>query len=117
MTDWRVVTKKNGTQAKKVDVHVFDDTGDCMLALWECTASSAGYWNPSHTILLITNAEFKFLQRPTLSLNNETHVDVDPAMTDAEWLREYAQRLTKRECVNQTFPEGGKSHWSCWNSL
>ena len=42
-----------------------------------------------------------------LSLTNSTHVDVDPCMIDAYWLRGYAQRLTKREHVNQPFPEGG----------
>ena len=99
---------KRGLQ-DKTDVHVFDDTGDCVFTLWDCRAASAGYWKPSHTILLITNAELKFLQRPTLSLKNETHVHVNPAMTDAEWLRGYAQKLTKRECVNQAFPEGGES--------
>lgn len=36
-----------------------------------------------------------------------THVDVDPCMVDATWLREFAARLTKREHVNPPFPENG----------
>lgn len=46
--------------------------------------------------------------RPTLSLTQGTHVDVDPLMVDAYWLRANAQRLVRREHVNQPFPEGGK---------
>ena len=46
--------------------------------------------------------------RPTLNVDTRTHVDVDPYMTDAFWLRRYAGNLTKREHVNPPFPEGGK---------
>ena len=55
----------------------------------------------------MTHPSFKGDRRPTLSLNQSTHVDVDPCMDDAYWLRGYAQRLTKREHVNEPFPEGG----------
>ena len=38
-------------------------------------------------------------------MNRETYVDVDPLTTDACWLRGHAERLTKREHVNQAFPD------------
>ena len=42
-------------------------------------------------------------------------MDVDPFMIDAYWLRGHAQRLTKREHVNQPFPEGGRCHFRSMN--
>lgn len=102
-----IVTTKKGNQTEKVDVHVFDDTADATLTLWGRTAGSASYWKTSYTILLLSNPGFRGDRRPTLSLNQGTYVDVDPCMDDAYWLRGYAQRLTKREHVNQPFPEGG----------
>ena len=43
-----------------------------------------------------------------MSITSVTHVDVDPRMNDAVWLRKIAQRLTKRECVNPAVEEGGE---------
>lgn len=101
-----VVTKK-GKDAEKVDVNVFDDTADAKFTLWGPLCSSPSNWKTSYTILLITRPGFYGEGRPLLSLTDNTHVDVDPCMTDAYWLRGHAQRLTKREHVNQPFPEGG----------
>ena len=106
LIDFLVVTKK-GKEAEKVDVNVFDDTADAKLTLWGPLCSSPAYWKTSYTILLITRPGLHGDGRPQLSLTNDTHVDVDPCMTDAYWLRGHAQRLTKREHVNQPFPEGG----------
>ncbi len=55
----------------------------------------------------MTNPSFRGDKRPTLSLSQGTHVDVDPCMVDAHWLRGHAQRLMKREHVNEPFPDGG----------
>ena len=101
-----VVTKK-GKEAEKVDINLFDDTADVKLILWGSLCSSTAFWKPSNTILLITRPGLYGEGRPILSLTNDTYVDVDPSMTDATWLRGHAQRLTKREHVNQPFPEGG----------
>ena len=101
-----VVTKK-GKEAERVDVNVFDDTADAKLTLWGPLCSSPAYWKTSYTILLITRPGLYGEGRPLLSLTNNTHVDVDPCMTDAYWLRGHAQRLTRREHVNPPFPEGG----------
>ena len=90
-----------------MDVNIFDGTAEAVLSLWGSTNASACAWTPSYTVLLITNADFRNERRPRVSLKNETFVDVDSMMTDAYWLRGYAQRLTKKECVNQEFPEGG----------
>ena len=55
----------------------------------------------------MTNPSFRGDRRPKLSLNQGTQVDIDPCMDDAYWLREHAQRLTKRDHVNEPFPDGG----------
>ena len=101
-----VVTKK-GKEAEKVDVNVFDDTADVKIILWGSLCFSAAFWKPSNTILLVTRPGLYGEGRPLLLLTNDTCVDVDPCMTDANWLRSHAQRMTKREHVNQPFPAGG----------
>ena len=103
---FQVVTKR-GTEAEKLDVNVFDDTADAKLTLWGPLCSSSAYWKTSYTILLITRPGLNGDGRPILSLTDNTYVDVDPCMIDAYWLRGHAQGLTKREHVNQPFPEGG----------
>ena len=103
-----VVTTRKGSQAEKVDVGVFDDTADATLQLWNCIAVSACAWKASDTILLLSNPGFKGAGRPILTVDTKTHVDIDPYMTDAFWLRRFAENLTKREHVNPPFPEGGK---------
>ena len=108
-----IVTTKKGNPAEKVDVHVFDDTADATLTLWGCVAGSASTWTPSSTVLLLSNPALKEYTRPILSLTAESHVEIDPAIADAEWLRKYAQSLTKREHVNPAFPENCMSGGRC----
>ncbi|KAL8779942.1 MAG: hypothetical protein Q9213_006705 [Squamulea squamosa] len=100
-------TTKKGDVLDVVNVIVFDDTCDVTLALWGRVAKSAAHWKTSYTILLLSNPGFRNDKRPTLSINPNTYVDVDPCMGEAEWLRAFAQRLTTREVVNVPFPEGG----------
>lgn len=109
LTSVSIVTTKKGQPAEKVDVNVFDDTADATLTLWGCVAASASAWEPSSTILLLSNPALKEYTRPILSLTAETYVDVDPAIPDAEWLRKYARNLTKRDHVNPPYPEDGTS--------
>ncbi|KAL8733899.1 MAG: hypothetical protein Q9166_001887 [cf. Caloplaca sp. 2 TL-2023] len=100
-------TTKRGNVLDVVNVIIFDDTYDATLALWGRVAASAAYWKTSRTILLMSNPGFRGDKRPTLSINRNTYVDVDPCMADAEWLKNFAQRLTTREPINVSFPEGG----------
>ncbi|KAL8844949.1 MAG: hypothetical protein Q9205_001352 [Flavoplaca limonia] len=99
-------TTKRGEVVDVVNVMIFDDTRDAILALYGRIAASAAYWKPSHTILLLSNPGFRSDKRPTLTLNSNTYADVDPCMEEADWLRAFAQRLTTREVVNVPFPEG-----------
>ena len=112
-----IVTTKKGNPAEKVDVHVFDDTADATLTLWGCVARSASAWKPSRTVLLLSNPALKEYTRPSLSLTAETLVEIDPAIADAEWLRKYAQNLTKREHVNPPYPENGGLRGHCLCSV
>ena len=100
-----LVTTKKGTETSLISISIFDDTATATLTLWGRTCSSASGWKASETILLLTNPSFKGDRRPTLGLSHNTHVDIDPCIDDAYWLRAYAARLTKRECVNLPFPD------------
>lgn len=106
---WYAVATKKGGQAEKVDVNVFDDTADATLTLWGAMCGSSAAWRPSYTVLLISQPLFRGDWRPNIGLKPGTHVDVDPLINDAIWLRGHAQRLTKREHVNQAFPDGGRA--------
>ena len=88
-------------------MNVFDDTSEATLTLWGSMTTSASFWKASDTVLLLSNPGFKDDRKPTLSIGTETHIDVDPHMSDAVWLRGFAQKMTKREHVNQPFPEDG----------
>ncbi|KAI9752989.1 MAG: hypothetical protein M1835_001055 [Candelina submexicana] len=101
----KYVTKK-GRECELINIGLFDDTAEASLTLWNSTAFSASRWKPSETVLLISSPGWKIDRKAHLSLNGNTHVDVDPCMADADWLRAFAQRLTKREHVNQPFPHG-----------
>ena len=100
------VTTKKGP-AEKLDVNVFDHTAEATLTLWNALTPSTALWKPAQTILLLKSPSFKSERRPILFITGDTHVDVDPNMRDADWLRDYAQKLTKREHVNPEFPENG----------
>ncbi|KAI9715372.1 MAG: hypothetical protein M1812_006017 [Candelaria pacifica] len=97
---------KKGRECGLVNISLFDDTAEASLTLWNTAALSASRWKPSDTVLLISSPGWKVDKNAHLSLNSNTHVDVDPCMADADWLRGFAQRLMKREHVNQPFPEG-----------
>ncbi|KAF1989878.1 hypothetical protein K402DRAFT_370693 [Aulographum hederae CBS 113979] len=99
-------TNKKGLTSELVNVGVFDDTGEATLTLWGATAASASVWQTSNTVLLITNPGWRIERKTTISLTANTFVDVDPDIPDADWLRGFAQRLTRREHVNPPWPEG-----------
>ena len=103
------VTTKKGNQVETVSIGVFDDTSDATLQLWSSAAASASSWKASNTILLLSNPGLKGQGRPTITVEQNTYVDVDPFMADAFWLRSFGQSLTKREHVNPAFPENGKT--------
>ena len=90
-----------------IEMMVMDDTYEMILALWEALAASATTWKPSSTILLLTNPGYRAERNGKLCIHAETLLDVDPTMYDADWLRQHAQKLAKRDHVNPPFPENG----------
>ena len=101
------VTTKKSHSIEKIDVNVFDHTSEATLTLWGCVTPSASVWQASQTVLFLTNAGLRQGRRNTILIEGKTHVDVDPCMADASWLRDYVQRLSKQEHVNLPFPENG----------
>jgi len=90
-----------------VNIGLFDHTTQASLTLWGAALVSVDSWQPSGTVLLLTNAGFSPGHQSSVSLQANTFVDVDPLVDDAVWLRKYAQKLTKRDHVNPEAPEGG----------
>ena len=76
--------------------------------MWNKLAVSSCAWKASETVLLFSNPGLKREKGGTLTIESKTHVDVDPHMVDALWLRKFAQNLTKRQHVNPGFPDGCK---------
>jgi hypothetical protein len=70
-------------------------------------ADSAQSWVAGQTVLLITSPGYKIDRSIWLSSTSNTIFDVDPMISDALWLRGYAQRMTKREHINPPFPTEG----------
>ncbi|KAL9585985.1 MAG: hypothetical protein Q9212_001204 [Teloschistes hypoglaucus] len=100
------VTTKKGIELELLNVIVFDDTQEAMLSLCGGLTASAASWETGHTLLLLSNPDFRIEKRLILCVNFVTQVDVDPNMKDAHWLRAFAQRLTMKEAINIPFPEG-----------
>ncbi|KAF2432419.1 hypothetical protein EJ08DRAFT_131912 [Tothia fuscella] len=98
------ITNKKNVSSELISVNVFDDTSDATLTLWDTAIASATTWKPSHTILLITNPGWRIDKRAYINCTANTLIDVDPTMPDADWLRNFAQRMIRREHVNPPFP-------------
>lgn len=101
------VKNRKGGVSELVNVGVFDNTMQATLTLWGTAVASTNPWQPSVTILLITNAGFSENRQPDVSLLANTFVDVDPCIDDAVWLRKFARKLTKKDHVNPEPPKGG----------
>ena len=86
---------------------IFDDTSEATLTLWNEVVPSAAKWKPSETVLLLTSPGYDPTRKGRLSVTFGTFVEVNPAMYDAEWLRERAKKRSKRDHVNLPFPENG----------
>ena len=89
-------------------IGILDDTAEAMLEMWNCLTVSSCAWRPSETILLVSNPGHKQEGAQVLTVEAKTHIDIDPCMADARWLRKFTQNLTERGHVNQAFPEGRK---------
>ncbi|KAL8709560.1 MAG: hypothetical protein Q9220_005652 [cf. Caloplaca sp. 1 TL-2023] len=91
-----------------VNLIVFDHTADATLSLRGATTESPMPWRTSETILLLHNPLFDIKgNRPILSIGSDTYVDVDPCMSDAEWLRKLACRVLSKEAITIPFPGDG----------
>ena len=74
------------------------------MTLYAELCDSASIFQPSKTVLLISNPGWRIEKTAKLSLNANSRVDIDPDIGDARRLRALAQRLIKREHVNPPFP-------------
>ncbi|KAI0012347.1 hypothetical protein F4779DRAFT_634301 [Xylariaceae sp. FL0662B] len=103
--------RRHGT-VDMVEVGVFDDTASCVLKLWEDKVASAKTWVPNQTVLLISrptcrvndNAKAEHGVAAEIGLAYSSMVDVDPDFPDANWLRNRAKTMSKKESVHVPFP-------------
>lgn len=102
------ITTKKGNECELAEVFLFDHTGEIKLTLWGEQIESSRPWQPGKTILLISTPGYRALYsgKGSISIQHSTMVDVDPDFPDAEWMRKYADGLTKREGLCLEFPEG-----------
>lgn len=68
---------------------------------------SASDWTPGHTILLISFPGWRSGSR--VCLKSRTQIDVEPDVSEAEWLRKWAQREGGKSKANEVWPENGKA--------
>ena len=101
------VLSKKDVPVEKVDLVIFDRTADVSLVLWGSTCASTSTWVPSQTVLYLSGMTFNAGQRPSLSLNQDSVLLVDPMMDEIDWLREHARSLTQHNHVNPLLPTGG----------
>jgi hypothetical protein len=99
-----VVTNKKGVTSELVNINIFDDTSEATLTLWGASTLSTSTWEPSNTILFISSPGWRIDRRTYISLTSSTLIDIDPSIPDADWLRTYAQRLTRHTHINPPFP-------------
>nr|OQO23654.1 hypothetical protein B0A51_11339 [Rachicladosporium sp. CCFEE 5018] len=128
-----LVERKDTSVVENMNVVVHDDTAEAALGLWGTVCCSPGTtlsaaptegvaaetlstnpdaakaaepWKPGETVLLLQAPGSKLGRFTYLNLRSTTLVDVDPAMKDAVWLRNWALRQKCREAVNPPFPRG-----------
>jgi hypothetical protein len=123
--DHETVERKDGSSIENVNIQVHDDTAGATFGLWgtpalsptggfpatdtaettDVTAKTNAPWKAGETVLLLEAPGWKIGRGTYLSLTTTTIVDVDPAISDADWLRRWASRQKVREAVNPPFPE------------
>lgn len=126
IADHETVERKDGSSTENINIKVHDDTAGATFGLWgtpalsptggfpatdtaettDVTAKSGAPWKAGETVLLLEAPGWKIGRGTYLSLTTTTIVDVDPAISDADWLRRWASRQKVREAINPPFPEG-----------
>ena len=126
IADHKTVERKDGSSTENINIQVHDDTAGATFGLWgtsalsptggssaidtieatDATSKSNAPWKAGETVLLLEAPGWKIGRGTYLSLTTTTIVDVDPAISDADWLRRWASRQKVREAINPPFPEG-----------
>ncbi|KAF9941412.1 hypothetical protein BGZ65_003602 [Modicella reniformis] len=91
-----IVNSKNGPLKKSL-LTVFDAQGqEASLTLWgEAMATAAEKWIPLSTTLLLTGAQVTiYALKPQLTVGFQTHIQVDPACKNVEWLKHFAAQCS-----------------------
>ena len=126
IADHETVERTDGSSTENINIQVHDDTAGATFGLWgtsalsptggspatdatetaDATAKDHAPWKVGETVLLLEAPGWKIGRGTYLSLTTTTIVDVNPAVSDADWLRRWASRQKVREAINPPFPEG-----------
>ncbi len=102
------IAKKTGGECELVDVVLFDHTGDVKMTLWNELIESAREWVSGKTILLVSNPGYKvgYGSKGSVGVQFHSMIEVEPEFEESDWLRKYAEGLTKKESLMLEFPKG-----------
>jgi hypothetical protein len=115
-SDHQTVERKDGSSTENINIQVHDDTAGATFGLWgtpalsptggfptteasettDGTAKGTVPWKAGETVLLLEAPGWKIGRGTYLSLTITTIVDVDPAISDADWLRRWFERRSTR---------------------
>ncbi|KAM3158725.1 hypothetical protein ABEW05_000756 [Botrytis cinerea] len=100
------IVKKDGGETTLIEVILFDHTGETKMKCWSDLIESVKEWIPRKTILLVLNPMHKldYGGHGTIAWGRNTMVDVEPEFADADWLRKWANELTRKEIIGIEFP-------------
>jgi hypothetical protein len=104
----KISRKDGGGEYELADVVLFDHTGEVRLTVWNEIIESAKCWKAGETVLLISNPGYRVRGngKGELGITACTMVDVEPEGQDADWLRQFAVGLTRKESLCFNVPEG-----------
>ncbi|KAG0221770.1 hypothetical protein BGX31_009567 [Mortierella sp. GBA43] len=91
-----VINSKNGP-LKKTLLTVFDAQGqEASLTLWgDRMAVESEKWVPLSTVLLLTGPQVTlFGLKPQITVGYQTHIQVDPACKNVEWLKHFVTQCS-----------------------
>jgi hypothetical protein len=104
----KISRKDGGGESELTDILLFDHTSEVKLTVWNEMIESVKSWKPGETVLLISNPGYRIglNGKGNLGIIGSTMVDVEPEGSDAQWLREYAMGLTRKESLCLKVDEG-----------
>jgi len=99
------VTRKSSSRSYAIHIDVLDNTAEATLTLFDTASQSATSFQPSQTVLLLTTPGINTsTNRPTLYINANTLIEINPSIPETTSIRKLAARLTQKTPTNPPYP-------------